>query len=340
MSPEQTRGLALDARTDLFSLGVVLYELLAGCPPFAGATIPDLFVAILEKEPVSLTQYIAEVPAEFERIIRRCLMKQRGQRYQSAQELLADLKDYAAGRTSQSHRVARAAPSIAVLPFVNMSADAENEYFCDGLAEELLNALAKIEHLGVAARTSSFFFKGKEADIREIGRKLNVATVLEGSVRKMGSRLRITAQLINVSDGYHLWSERYDREMQDIFEVQDEISLMIVDKLKLKLLGGEKAAILRRYTDNTEAYQLYLRGRFHWNKRTGVALRQSIGFFEQAIEKDPDYALATPDWPTPGCCCRVITQAPRKNVIRKPKRRPCKRWRWMTRWPKRMPRSP
>ncbi len=292
MSPEQTRGLALDARTDLFSLGVVLYELLAGCPPFTGATIPDLFVAILEKEPASLTQYIAEVPAEFERIIYRCLMKQRGQRYQSAQELLAELKDYAAGRTSQSHAVARAAPSIAVLPFVNMSADAENEYFCDGLAEELLNALAKIEHLGVAARTSSFFFKGKEADIREIGRKLNVATVLEGSVRKLGHRLRITAQLINVSDGYHLWSERYDREMKDIFEVQDEISLMIVDKLKLKLLGGEKAAVLKRYTDNTEAYQLYLRGRFEWNKRTGAALKASIRFFEQAIAQDPDYALA------------------------------------------------
>ena len=292
MSPEQARGLELDARTDLFSLGVVLYELLAGCPPFSGESMADLFVAILEKEPVSLAHYVADVPAELERILRRCLMKQRGQRYQSAQELLADLKNFAAGRTSQSHGVVTVSPTIAVLPFVNMSADAENEYFCDGLAEELLNALAKIEHLGVAARTSSFFFKGKEADVREIGRKLNVSTVLEGSVRKSGNRLRITAQLINVSDGYHLWSERYDREMKDIFEVQDEISLMIVDKLKLKLLGAEKAAVLRRYTDNTEAYQLYLKGRFHWNKRTGAALKASIVFFEQAIEKDPDYALA------------------------------------------------
>ena len=154
-------------------------------------------------------------------------------------------------------------PSIAVLPFVNMSPDPENEYFCDGLAEELLNALAKIEALHVAARTSAFSFKGKDTHVAEIGRMLNVSTVLEAGVRRSGNRLRITAQLISVADGYHIWSERYDRELEDIFDIQDEISLSIVEALRVKLLGAEKAAMLKRYTQNTDAYQLYLMGRFH-----------------------------------------------------------------------------
>lgn len=184
------------------------------------------------------------------------------------------------------------APSIAVLPFANMSADPDNEYFCDGLAEELLNALSKIESLRVAARTSAFSFKGKETDIRQIGQKLNVSTVLEGSVRKAGNRLRITAQLVNVTDGYHLWSERYDRELQDIFDVQDEITLTVVDALRMKLLGKEKAAVLKRYTDNTEAYQLYLQGRYHANRLTLQGFQRAIEYLRKAIEKDPQYALA------------------------------------------------
>ena len=183
-------------------------------------------------------------------------------------------------------------PSIAVLPFTNMSADADNEYFCDGLAEELLNALSKIESLRVAARTSAFSFKGKETDIREIGQKLNVSTVLEGSVRKASNRLRITAQLVNVADGYQLWSERYDRELQDVFDVQDEITLMVVDALKMKLLGEEKAAVLKRYTDNTEAFQLYLKGRYHAYRFTRKGFKRAIEYLKKAIEKDPRYALA------------------------------------------------
>jgi TolB-like protein/Tfp pilus assembly protein PilF len=186
----------------------------------------------------------------------------------------------------------RNTPSIAVLPFANMSADPENEYFCDGLAEELINALSKIAALRVAARTSAFSFKGKEIDIREIGHKLNVSTVLEGSVRKAGNRLRITAQMINVSDGYHLWSERYDRELKDIFDVQDEISLAIVDALKMKLLGEEKAAVLKRYTENPEAYQLYLKGRYHANRFTREGFERAIDYLNKAIEVDPNYALA------------------------------------------------
>ena len=183
-------------------------------------------------------------------------------------------------------------PSIAVLPFVNISADPENEYFCDGLAEELINALTKIESLRVVARASAFSFKDKQTDVREIGHKLNVATLLEGSVRRAGDRLRITAQLVNVEDGFHLWSEQYDRPMKDIFDIQDEISLAIVNALKVKLLGAEKAAILKRRTENTEAYQLYLEGRYHFCKLTEQGFRKSIECFEQAIAREPEYALA------------------------------------------------
>ena len=182
--------------------------------------------------------------------------------------------------------------SIAVLPFVNISADPENDYFCDGLAEELLNALAKIEGLKVAARTSAFSFKGKDVDVREIGRKLGVGVVLEGSVRKADNQLRITAQLIDAVDGYRLWSERYDRRLENVFGIQDEISLAIVEGLKLKLLGEHRAALLKKYTDNAEAYHLYLKGRYHQNKWTGDGIRKSVEFFNQAITIDPDYALA------------------------------------------------
>jgi serine/threonine-protein kinase len=188
--------------------------------------------------------------------------------------------------------IAGATNSIAVLPFVNMSADADNEYFCDGLAEELLNALAKIDDLKVAARTASFSFRGKNDSMAEIGRTLNVNSILEGSVRKAGNRVRITVQLINASDGYHLWSERYDRDMQDIFEVQDEITLAVIDALKVKLLGAEKKAVLRRHTNNSEAYQNYLRGRFFFFKRIAGDFQKAINYFEKAIDLDPEYAVA------------------------------------------------
>jgi TolB-like protein/predicted ATPase/Flp pilus assembly protein TadD len=194
------------------------------------------------------------------------------------------------GRSRSPYRTD--SPSIAVLPFVNISNDSENEYFCDGLAEELIGALSKIEALRVAARTSAFSFKGKETDIREIGQRLNVAAVLEGSVRKAGNRIRISVQLVNVADGYHLWSERYDREMKDIFDVQDEITLTVVDALKMKLLGQEKAAVLKRHTENAEAYQLYLKGRYHANRFTLEGFNRAIEYLNQAIEQDPHYALA------------------------------------------------
>lgn len=184
------------------------------------------------------------------------------------------------------------ANSIAVLPFANLSADVENEFFCDGLAEELLNALAKIDELKVAARTSAFAFKGKNTNIGEIARELGVEKILEGSVRKSGERLRITVQLINASNGYHLWSERYDREMKDIFDVQDEITLAVVDALKVKLFGVEKEAVLKRHTHSPEAYEFYLRGLSHFNRWTPVDFNKAIENYGRAIQIDRTYALA------------------------------------------------
>ena len=197
--------------------------------------------------------------------------------------------DSGSGRTKI---FSNAANSIAVLPFVNISADVENEFFCDGLAEELLNALTKIESLKVAARTSAFSFKGTNTKVSEIGEALGVNTVLEGSVRKAGDRVRIMVQVVNTADGYHVWSERYDREMNDIFAVQDEITLAVVEALKVNLLQSERSAMLKKATDDPEAYQLYLRGRAFWNRRTPSDFQRAVGYFEQAIAIDPQYSLA------------------------------------------------
>ncbi len=183
--------------------------------------------------------------------------------------------------------------SIAVLPFVNLSSDPEQEFFSDGITEEIINVLAQIKKLKVVGRTSSFSFKGKNQDLRIIGQQLNVKLILEGSVRKLGNKLRITVQLIDVEDGYHLWSERYDRQMEDIFDIQDEISLAVLNELKVKLFGHEKDKVLKRHTENTEAYQLYLQGRFHYNQWAGLnGYKKAIEYFNQAIQKEPNYALA------------------------------------------------
>jgi serine/threonine-protein kinase len=307
MAPEQARSLAVDARTDIFSLSVVLYEMIAGCVPFEGATMPDVLASLLKVEPPPLTQSVPDVPDELQRIVSKGLTKDREMRYQSAKDLLIDLKrlkqrleveaeiERSGSAESGGQKMSETAKpqlSIAVLPFVNMSADPENEYFCDGLAEELINALTKIQELRVAARTSAFSFKGRQVDVREIGQKLNVSNVVEGSVRKAGNRLRITAQLINVADGYHLWSERYDRQMEDVFAIQDEISLAIVEKLKVRLLGEEKAKLVRRYTVNLEAYDLYLKGRYNFNQLSADGFKKAVEYFKLALEQDPNYALA------------------------------------------------
>ena len=296
MSPEQARGKGVDHQTDIFSFGVVFYEMLSGSSPFAGETVSDIIAAVLTKE----AKPLENIPSELAAIVQKTLQKDKQKRYQTAKDLLDDLKEVKQDLEIQSRLGRNSAPnfaepktqilkaaetaenetqnSIAILPFTNMSADEENEYFCDGLAEELLNALAKIEDLKVAARTSAFSFKGKNVEVGQIGKKLNVNTVLEGSVRRSGNKLRITVQLINDSNGFHLWSERYDREMRDIFDVQDEITLAVVEALKLKLFGDEKAELLKRGTENAEAYQLYLKGRFFSNKFTVQGIEKPLNY--------------------------------------------------------------
>ena len=323
MSPEQVRGKELEGRSDLFSFGAVLYEMCTGILPFRGDTTAVMFESILNRAPVPPVRINPDTPPKMEEVINKALEKDRKLRYQSAADIRTDLRRLKRDADSEKSsdegqtRPLTAIPtgtthqSIVVLPFTNMSSDPENEFFADGITEEIINALAQIEDLRVVARTSAFSFKGKHVDLRTVGGRLNVTTVLEGSVRKSGQRLRIMAQLINVADGYHLWSERYDRELQDIFEVQDEIARTIADRLKLSLVrpstdagipfltldeGPERTErqkpLVRAATKNLEAYQLYLKGRFHWNKRTPDESRKAIEYFHEAIGKDPTYALA------------------------------------------------
>jgi eukaryotic-like serine/threonine-protein kinase len=331
MSPEQACGASVDKRTDIWSLGIVLYEMVTGRTPFIGNTPREIMTSIREKEPPPLTSYNGQTPPELRQIISKALRKDQRERYQSASEMLQALKNLRRKLDSKAElERATTAPSwlrwtrspialvfmlllvlalalalsfyrhrnlttssppeksIAVLPFLDLSQPKDQEYFCDGMSEEILDALAKVDGLRVVGRTSSFSFKGKNANVSEVGKQLNVANVLEGSVRREGSRVRITAELTNTRNGFHLWSETYERELQGVFALQDEITRSIVNALKVKLA----VSLPTREQRNTEAYELYLQGLFFSNKSSEADLRRALSFFQGALEKDPTFSRA------------------------------------------------
>ncbi|HEY6120780.1 MAG TPA: protein kinase [Pyrinomonadaceae bacterium] len=371
MSPEQARGLEVDARTDIWSLGILLYEMASGRLPFAGETASDVIAAILKTEPLRLNRLSLEAPAELERIVSKALAKEREERYQTAKDLLIDLKrlkqqldvqaeidrsstgepsNASTERTTSGgemaletvprseslvgsnvaptmssaeyvvnelkrHRVVAlivgavlivaftlayasrsvsslpAITSVAVLPFANANGDPEIEYLSDGISESLINSLSQIPQLKVIARSSSFRYKGKDVDPQEVAKALGVESILAGHVTQRGDNLVISIELVDGRDRRQIWGAQYNRKLTDLMALQSEIAREIVDKLKLKVSGEEKG-LEKHYTESSEAYQLYLKGRFYWNKRTPDGIKKSIEYFNQAIEKDPGFALA------------------------------------------------
>jgi eukaryotic-like serine/threonine-protein kinase len=291
MSPEQAAGdRELDGRCDVYSLACVIYEMLAGEPPFSGPSARAIVAKHLSEPPPPIRSRRPDAPAAVEQALARALAKDPADRFPTVAEFVAALE--AAQAPGAAPALVGKTRSIAVLPFVNASADPENEYLSDGISDELINALTKVEGLRVASRTSVFALKDKPQDIRAIGALLGVSVVLEGTVRKSDDRLRITAQLSAADDGRNIWSERYDRTLDDVFAVQDEISRTIVSTLRTTFLADIADPTPQRYTHNLAAYSLYLKGRYCWNKRSQDGVLESISFFKQAIELDPGYALA------------------------------------------------
>jgi non-specific serine/threonine protein kinase len=343
MSPEQVQGKPIDHRSDIFSLGVILYEMSTGARPFAGETSAHVISSILRDAPDPANVVNEGLPHHLGRVINRCLEKDASERYQTARDVCNELKglkkEWSSGEIRASGAVETQAPgksngaryggvavlvallvavgiwlgrgsreasppaagqavvessqeSVAVLPFANMSGDPENEYFSDGLTEELIHLLTKVEGLQVPARTTVFALKGKEMDIREVGQQLGVRNVLDGSVRKAGSRLRITAQLVDVEGGFQLWSETYDRELEDVFAIQDEIAQSIVSALQVSLSPTERLAVQTTHTTDVQAYDYYLRGLGYFRRRTQEDFEAAREAFSRALDIDPDYAPA------------------------------------------------
>lgn len=302
MSPEQVQAKPTDHRTDLFSLGVVLYEMATGQRPFGGDSSADLISSILRDVPQPVNEVKVELPNHLGRVLKRCLEKEPSRRYQTALDIRNELEQLQ-GEAHASKEVS--GPSVAVLPFADMSPNKDQDYFCEGIAEELINGLGRIQNLRVVSRTSAFKFKDTNLDIREIGESLNVSTVLEGSVRKAANQLRITAQLVNVEDGYRLWSDRFDREMKDVFAIQDEIAENIVEALKVTLSPKERRAIQNVATRDVAAYDYYLKGRKYFYEMSRKSFEFAREMYSKAIELDPNYALA---YAGIADCCSLLYQ--------------------------------
>ena len=317
MSPEQALGRDFDHRSDIFSLGIVLYEMMTGRLPFEGASETEVIDKIIHAEPPAVSRFNYNIPAELERIMRKCLEKDRDRRYQSARELATDLRNLKRdsgsdaakstgavrpASTSRPTRSRKAIDSLAILPLVNGSGNAELDYLSDGVTESIINNLSQLPKLRVMARSTVFRYRRhpssqigagvEQVDPLRAGRELGVRAVLAGRITIRGEALVIKIELVDTVDGALIWGEQYNRTLSDIFAVEEEISREISEKLRLKLSGAQKKKLTRRYTDNTVAYHIYLKGRFYWNKRTDEGLRKGIEYFQQAIESDPHYALA------------------------------------------------
>ena len=308
MSPEQARGKVVDARSDIFSCGIVLYEMLVGRSPFSRETMSDVIAAILTTEPPAPGSFNQQVPLELDRIVTRALQKNLERRYQNGDELLRDLRELQkrlqfeadvrqyGGTEEKTQKVApsrnAANQSIAVLPFTNVSDDPQMDYLSDGLTESVLFGLSQLPEIQVVARSAVFRYKGSTENSLDIGRALHVGTIVTGRVRQQGAALLITAELIEVESGWQLWCGRYKRATEDLFDIEDEIANEISQKLRLKLTTAQHRLVDRRRTDNTEAYHLYLKGKYYWGKRTEESLYKALQLFRQAIDLDPTYALA------------------------------------------------